>query len=184
MAKSQSWQVWGRLFLVPYLLFFLIFVLYPVGYGLWLARHPASYEALFADPIFYRTVVNTVIFLVVAINIKMLMALVLSGFFIQTRWWIKALSVLFILPWAVPSIPTILSVRFMLNPEWGVINSTIFALTGLDGPNWLNDPALALSFSMVMHVWKSLPFWTLILISARLSIPSEQYEAASVDGGR
>jgi multiple sugar transport system permease protein len=35
---------------------------------------------------------------------------------------------------------------------------------------------------MVMHVWKSLPFWTLILISARLSIPSEQYEAASVDG--
>ena len=77
MAKSQSWQVWGRLFLVPYLLFFLIFVLYPVGYGLWLARHPASYEALFADPIFYRTVVNTVIFLVVAINIKMLIALVL-----------------------------------------------------------------------------------------------------------
>lgn len=182
MVKSQSWQVWGRLFLVPYLLFFLIFVLYPVGYGLWLARHPASYEALFADPIFYRTVVNTFIFLVVAINIKMLIALVLSGFFIQTRWWIKALSVLFILPWAVPSIPTILSVRFMLNPEWGVINSTIFSLTGMDGPNWLNDPALALSFSMVMHVWKSLPFWTLILISARLSIPTEQYEAASVDG--
>ncbi len=182
MARNQSWQVWGRLFVVPYLLFFLIFVLYPVGYGLWLARHPSSYETLFADPIFYRTVVNTIIFLVVAINVKMLIALVLSGFFIKTRWWIKVLSVLFILPWAVPSIPTILSVRFMLNPEWGVINTTIFKLTGMDGPNWLNDPALALTFSMVMHVWKSLPFWTLILISARLSIPIEQYEAASVDG--
>ena len=47
---------------------------------------------------------------------------------------------LFILPWAVPSIPTILSVRFMLNPEWGVINQTIFRLTFEDGPNWLNDP--------------------------------------------
>jgi ABC-type sugar transport system permease subunit len=43
------------------------------------------------------------------------------------------------------SIPTILSVRFMLNPEWGVINTTIFKLTGLDGPNWLNDPTLALA---------------------------------------
>jgi multiple sugar transport system permease protein len=182
MTANKSWQTWGRLFVVPYLLFFLIFVLYPVGYGLWLARHPSSYETLFADPVFYRTVINTLVFLIVAINIKMLIALVLSGFFIQTRWWIKALSVLFILPWAVPSIPTILSVRFMLNPEWGVINSTIFKLTGLDGPNWLNDPGLALSFSMVMHVWKSLPFWTLILISARLSIPTEQYEAASVDG--
>ncbi len=182
-AKSSgSWQFWGRVLVVPYLLVFLIFVLYPVGYGLWLARHPQSYVQLFEDPIFFRTLINTIVFLVVAINVKMAIAMVLSGFFIQARWWIKALSLLFILPWALPSIPTILSVRFMLNPEWGVINSLIFRLTGLDGPNWLNDPTLALTFSMVMHIWKSLPFWTLILISGRLAIPAEQYEAASVDG--
>ncbi len=178
----SPWEFWGRVLVVPYILVFLIFVVYPVGYGLWLARHPESYVKLFEDPIFFRTAINTVIFLVVGINIKMMIAMVLSGFFIQTRWWIKALSAIFILPWALPSIPTILSVRFMLNPEWGVINSLIFRLTGLDGPNWLNDPTLALTFSMVMHVWKSLPFWTLILIAGRLSIPAEQYEAASVDG--
>jgi multiple sugar transport system permease protein len=175
-------EFWGRMLVVPYLLIFVVFVLYPVCYGLWLARHPASYIKLFEDPIFFRTAINTVVFLVVAINVKMVVALVLSGFFVQERWWIKALSLLFILPWAVPSIPTILSVRFMLNPEWGVINSTIFHLTRLDGPNWLNDPTLALGFSMLMHIWKSLPFWTLILIAGRLSIPSEQYEAAAVDG--
>lgn len=178
----SRYEFWGRLFVVPYLLVFVIFVLYPVGYGLWLARHPESYVKLFDDPIFFRTAINTVIFLVVAINLKMVVAMVLSGFFIQKRWWISALSLLFILPWAVPSIPTILSVRFLLNPEWGVINTLIFKLTGLDGPNWLNDPTLALSFSMLMHIWKSLPFWTLILIAGRLAIPAEQYEAASVDG--
>ena len=183
VSKSLSrYEFWGRLFVVPYLLVFVVFVLYPVGYGLWLARHPASYTKLFDDPIFFRSAINTIVFLVVAINLKMIAAMVLSGFFIKTRWWIKALSVLFILPWAVPSIPTILSVRFMLNPEWGVINSLIFRLTGLDGPNWLNDPTLALSLSMLMHIWKSLPFWTLILLAGRLSIPAEQYEAASVDG--
>ena len=176
------WEFWGRVFVVPYLLLFVVFVIYPVGYGLWLARNPQNYVKLFEDPIFFRTAVNTLIFLVVAVNLKMLVALGLSSFFVQTRWWIKVLSVLFILPWAVPSIPTILSVRFMLNPEWGVINSTIFHLTGLDGPNWLNDPTLALTFSMLMHIWKSLPFWTLILIAGRLAIPTEQYEAASVDG--
>ena len=180
--RSSTWDNWGRVLVIPYLLVFAVFVLYPVGYGLWLARHPASYERLFADPIFFRTAVNTVVFLVVAINVKMVVALVLSGFFIQTRWWIKILSMLFILPWAVPSIPTILSVRFMLNPEWGVINSLIFRLTGNDGPNWLNDPTLALTFSMLMHIWKSLPFWTLILVAGRLAIPAEQYEAAAVDG--
>jgi multiple sugar transport system permease protein len=180
--RSGSWEFWGRLLVLPYLAVFVIFVLYPVGYGLWLARHPASYVKLFDDPIFFRTAVNTVIFLVVAINLKMVVALGLSGFFVQGRWWIKILAGIFILPWAVPSIPTILSVRFMLNPEWGVINSVYFRLTGLDGPNWLNDPTLALGFSMLMHIWKSLPFWTLILVAGRLAIPSEQYEAASVDG--
>lgn len=178
----SPWQFWGRLMVLPYLLIFLIFVLYPVGYGLWLARHPESYVKLVEDPIFFRSVVNTFVFLVVGINLKMAIALLLSGFFVQSRWWIKILSALFILPWAVPSIPTILSVRFMLNPEWGVINTLIFKFTGLDGPNWLNDPTLALSFSMLMHIWKSLPFWTLILVAGRLAIPSEQYEAASVDG--
>ena len=90
---------------------------------------------------------------------------------------------LFILPWAVPSIPTILSLRFMLNPEWGVINQLIFRLTVEDGPNWLNDPdASRSSMAMLVHIWKSLPFWTLILIAARLAIPDDLYEAASVDG--
>ena len=70
----------------------------------------------------------------------------------------------------------------MLNPEWGIINSLIFRYTGLDGPNWLNDPILALSIAMLVHIWKSLPFWTLILIAGRLAIPAEHYEAASVDG--
>jgi len=180
--SATQWEFWGRMLVVPYLLIFFIFVLFPVGYGLWLARHPESYVKLFDDPIFFRTAINTVIFLVVGINIKMAVAMVLSGFFVQTRWWIKIISLIFILPWAVPSIPTILSVRFMLNPEWGVINSLIFRLTGADGPNWLNDPTLALTFSMLMHIWKSLPFWTLILVAGRMSIPAEQYEAASVDG--
>ena len=178
----STWQTWGLILLAPYALVFLVFVVFPVGYGLWLARHPYSYEKLFDDPIFARSVVNTLAFLIVGINLKMIVALMLSGFFVQTRTWIKWLSLLFILPWAVPSIPTILSFRFMLNPEWGLINSLIFRFTGEDGPNWLNDPILALSIAILVHIWKSLPFWTLILIAGRLAIPAEQYEAAAVDG--
>ena len=180
--RLSTWQVWGLILITPYLLVFLVFVLYPVLYGLWLARHPASYEKLFEDPVFLRSVANTAVFLVIGINIKMAIALFLSGFFVQARTWIKWLSLLFILPWAVPSIPTILSMRFMLNPEWGIINSLIFRLSGEDGPNWLNDPTLALSLAICVHIWKSLPFWTLILVAGRLAIPLEMYEAAAVDG--
>jgi multiple sugar transport system permease protein len=181
-ARLTTTQVWGIVLLAPYMLVFAAFVVYPVCYGLWLARQPESYVALYHDPIFARAAVNTLIFLVIGINFKMVVALFLSGFFIQERRWIKWLSVLFILPWAVPSIPTILSVRFMFNPEWGVINQLIFRFTGDDGPNWLNDPTVALTMAIGVHIWKSLPFWTLILMTGRLAISADLFEAADVDG--
>lgn len=112
----------------------------------------------------------------------MVIALFLSGFFVEQRAWIRWLSVIFILPWAVPSIPTILSVRFMLNPEWGMVNQLIFKLTGDDGPNWLNDPTIALAMAIGVHIWKSLPFWTLILMTGRFAISQDLFEAADVDG--
>jgi multiple sugar transport system permease protein len=181
-ARLTMPQVWGLVLLAPYVLVFLAFVLYPVCYGLWLARQPSSYVALFNDPIFARAAINTLIFLLIGINLKMLVALFLSGFFAQQRAWIRWLSVIFILPWAVPSIPTILSVRFMLNPEWGVINQLIFNFTGDDGPNWLNEPSVALAMAIGVHIWKSLPFWTLILLTGRLAISHDLFEAADVDG--
>ena len=84
--KGMSpWQKWGLILLAPYVVVFLVFVLYPVGYGLWLARHPVSYQKLFDDPIFLRSVYNTLAFVIIGINLKMIVALVLSGFFVTAR---------------------------------------------------------------------------------------------------
>jgi multiple sugar transport system permease protein len=177
-----SWNTVGTLLVAPYVLVFLFFVVYPVGYGFWLARNPESYVKLFHDPVFLQAVLNTLLFITVVVNVKFLMVLVLSGFFVQDRAWVKVLAVLFIIPWAVPSIPTILSFRFMLNPEWGIVNSLIFRISHVDGPNWLNDRWIAFSMAGLVHIWKSLPFWTLILVTGRLAIPKDLYEAAAVDG--
>jgi multiple sugar transport system permease protein len=43
----SPWQKWGMILIAPYAMVFAVFVVYPVCYGLWLARHPSSYEALF-----------------------------------------------------------------------------------------------------------------------------------------
>ena len=180
---TRDRAMWGAIMLAPYVLVFAVMVVYPVAYGLWLGLNWNSYRALFVDPIFLRTVVNTVIFLFVAVNLKFLIALALSGFFVQQRPWIRIVLVLFILPWAVPSIPTILSFRVMLNPENGMVNQQLFQWFGImEGPGWLTDPSLAFAMSIVVHIWKSLPFWTLILITGRLAIAHDLYEAASVDG--
>jgi multiple sugar transport system permease protein len=173
---------WGIALLVPYFAVFALFVVFPVLYGIWLGSSPSAYRKLFQDPVFFTTIVNTVIFLLVAVNLKMFIALGLSGFFLHEARWVRWLSVLFLLAWAAPSIPTILSFRWMLNPEWGMVNALIFNLFGVEGPGWLTERHYGLGAAIMVHIWKSLPFWTLILIAGRLAIPQEQYEAASVDG--
>lgn len=180
---NDPFVLWGVAMLLPYLAILIVFVIYPVMYGLWLGRHPATYVKLFQDPAFPTAVINTVIFLFVAVNVKFVAALGLSGFFAIPRAWIRLLLVVFILPWALPSIPTILSFRVMLNTETGMINQQLFRLFGIfEGPPWLTDPTLAFAGAITVHIWKSLPFWTLILLTGRLAIGRELYEAAEVDG--
>ena len=54
-------KLWALAFVTPYVAVFVAFVIYPIGYGLWLGSDPASYRALFGDPVYPRTVVNTLV---------------------------------------------------------------------------------------------------------------------------
>src|SRR3954453_20420983 len=88
--KRRGWsrtRGWGTILVAPYVLVFLSFVVYPVCYGFWLARDPQTYVQLFEDPIFVRSVVNTLVFLLVGVNIKMIGGVVLSGFFLFVTIW-------------------------------------------------------------------------------------------------
>ena len=175
-------RLWALAFVTPYVAVFFAFVLYPVGYGLWLGSSIESYRHLFADPVYPRAVVNTLIYLLVAVNLKLLLALFLSGLFIRKGWWPKLLLLIFILPWAVPGIPSFISIHWMLNSQWGLINNAIWEMAQVDGPPWLDNATLALGSVIYAHIWKWLPFWTVILLAGRLAIPRELYEAADVDG--
>lgn len=173
---------WGLAFVLPYIAVFLAFVVYPVGFGIWLGSNPKSYLAMLADPVYPRTVVNTLIYLAIGVNLKLFLALLLSGFFMRKGWWVKALLLIYILPWAVPAIPTFISIHWMLNGQWGLINNAIWALFRMDGPPWLDTPVMAMGSVIYAYIWKWMPFWTVIFLAGRMAIPRELYEAADVDG--
>jgi multiple sugar transport system permease protein len=178
-----SEYAWAVAFCVPYIAVFLAFVIYPVGFGLWMGSDPNLYLTLFSDPIYVETVVNTAVYIVVATNVKMFFALLLSGFFMRRGWWVKALLMVFVLPWAMPALPAYISIHWMLNSEWGLVNNLLWHLFGVaDGPQWLTERWMALGAVMLSHIWKWLPFWTVILLAGRMAIPSEIQEAAKVDG--
>jgi len=96
-------------------------------------------------------------------------------------WWIRVLAALFLIPWAVPALPGILSFRWMLNSQWGIFNHLLSKL-GFASVPWLAQHDTALGAVMVFHIWKYLPFWTIIFLSARRGIPRQLYEAAYIDG--
>jgi multiple sugar transport system permease protein len=174
---------WAVAFVVPYVALFLVFVAYPVVYGLWLGRSPSLYAELFEDSIYQRTLVNTIVYLAIGVNLKMFGALLLSGFFMRKGWWVKGLLLIYILPWAVPALPTFLSIHWMLNGQWGLLNNVLWELFNIDGPGWVETSRwLALGSVIASHIWKWMPFWTVILLAGRMAIAQELYEAAEVDG--
>jgi multiple sugar transport system permease protein len=179
--RDPEW-LWAIAFALPYAAVFLALVLYPIGYGLWLGSEPALYVELFGSPIYLTAVANTLIYVCISVNLKMALAFVLSGFFMRRRWWIKALLVIFILPWATPSLPAFMSIHWMLNGHWGLINSALLALFDIDGPIWLIDRWLGMGANIAATIWKQLPFWTVIFLAGRMAIPQELFEAAEVDG--
>jgi multiple sugar transport system permease protein len=177
-----SEYAWALAFCVPYVLVFLAFVVYPVGFGIWMGDQPSLYVTLFSDPIYAETVVNTALFLGIAINLKLFLALLLSGFFMRPGWWTKALLMIFVLPWAVPALPEFISIHWLLNGEYGLLNNLIYDVFHVTAPDWLTSRWPAFTSACLAHIWKNLPFWTIILLAGRMAIPSEINDAAKVDG--
>jgi multiple sugar transport system permease protein len=174
---------WSIAFVVPYAALFIAFVIYPVGYGLWMGSDPALYAELLADPRYLRAAINTVLFVGFAVNVQMVLALLLSGFFARRRRWIKALLVVYILPWTLPAVPAYLSFHWMFvaYPQ-GLPDNLLSTLFGIEPLFWFNHGWGALACDIVADIWKWMPLWTLIFLGGRMAIPQDLYDAAEIDG--
>jgi multiple sugar transport system permease protein len=146
--------VWAIAFVVPYLAVLFAFAVYPVGYALWMAGRPSLYAELLADPGYLPRLVNTLIFVGLGVNLKMFLALLLSGFFMRRSWWIKALLVVYVLPWMLAAVQAFISIHWMLIGELGLVDRVLSELFGINGPIWFNDRRLALGSDIIAYIWK------------------------------
>jgi multiple sugar transport system permease protein len=179
--SPRSRNVAGLLFSLPLIALFLAFVAYPLYFEVTQALDRYTYEVLFSDPIYLQTVVNTLVYVGIAVNVKLFLALLLSGLLESDDRATRVLSAIFLLPWAIPVLPGILSVRWMMSSQWGILN-LISEDLGLGTHHWLASRWTAIGALIIFHIWKYLPFWTVILLAARRGIPRQLYEAAAIDG--
>src|SRR5947207_13145278 len=131
---SRSDVALAAAFVAPYGALFFAFAVYPIGYALWMGSKPSLYADLIADPLYLWSVLNTMLFVGVGVNVTMFLALLLSGFFIRPRWWIKALLVVYVLPWMLPAVQACIAFRWMLAGEDALVDRALAVLIGVDVP--------------------------------------------------
>lgn len=185
------------LFILPSVVLFLFFFLYPILYSLYLSTTNASffnfvsgyrwiglenYGKLLFEGKFFPPLLRTLLFVITSVSLKMVVGLILAGMFNSPHLRFKrVLQPLFLVPWAVPWFFVTMIWRGMLNQDFGAINQ-ILQWAGLSPVNWLNNTQNAFISYNIVEVYLVYPFMMTVILAAIQSIPAELYEAAVMDG--
>lgn len=190
-------MLWCYLFILPFVVFFGAFTIWPlVGTLIYSFSHVngmglidrfmglKNYISLFSDSTFLLSVVNTVFFAVVNTLIKLPLALFLA--ILLTRRWLRGKTFLrtgFFLPLVIPSAIVGMIFTFILNPANGALNSILVQLNLVSHPiNFQGSRWLGMMTIVVISVWGILGQYMIYWMAALQSVPDEVYEAAEIDG--
>lgn len=154
-----------------------------VGFQNFLTRENDRWYGVLADPLWWRSVKNTLAFTVVTVSIEttlgLVVALVLHREF-RGRGLVRAAV---LIPWAIPTVVSARMWSWMLNDQFGIVNHMLMSLGLIDHPlAWTANPDLLMTSVVIVDVWKTTPFMTLLILAALQMLPKECYEAAQVDG--
>jgi N-acetylglucosamine transport system permease protein len=192
---QRNWKA-GLLFVLPALLFYLLFMVVPyvlafgVSFVKWrgvsLDMHfvgLANFATMFDDPNFWKALTNTVFFTVSTGVIVPTMALYFAV--AVTRKLVigaQFFRVTYFFPNLISQVAIAVLWWFALNPQFGILSNLLRAL-GLDNlPSWLGDPFWAPWCIVVVKVWAAVGFYMVLYVSSIQGIPEDYYDACKVDG--
>lgn len=190
-ARREGISAW--LFMLPGLIPLVAFLYWPLGqaFGLsffqWnLLGDPKfvgtlQYERLIASETFHQSLIVTLVYTVGVSVTAYALSLGTAVMLNKAIAGVKAVRTVSLLPAIIPMVVAGVIWKFIYEPTGGPLNQ-ILAVFGIDGPAWLQDPALALPSVMLVSVWKDFGIYMLVLLGGLQQIPREIEEAASIDG--
>ena len=183
----------GYLFITPWIIGFLVFTAGAMIYSLYisfsnynLATNTArpvgidNYAELFDDPRVMVSLGNTLFYVVMAVPLEIIFALVLAMLLNRVGRGAGIFRTLYYLPKMTPAVATAAVFFLLLNGNTGVINEFL-RLFGIEGPQWLVDPAWVKPSIVIMTLW-TVAGTMVIFLAALKNVPTELYEVASLDG--
>lgn len=173
------------------MVFIVVLLIVPIGTAIWGSFHLwnplngkfewkglENYLDLFADPVFGRTVFNTVLFVTCAIVGRVVLGLAIAyALFSKLTRWKSFFRVVFYMPTITATVAIAYVWKLMYNPQFGFINSFF----GLD-INWLFDSQYAMLAIIAMTIWKDFGYAVILLLAGMYSLPEDALEASEVDG--
>ena len=198
--RSSRW--FPAFMLLPAFLFVFFVTALPLLYSLYISFTPyellkpnslhfelatafRNYERLFQDQIFWKSFINTILFLAVTVNLEFVLALGLSQLLARVTWGQGVMRTLLMIPMMFAPILVGFQFRWFFNANAGLVNNALIDL-GLMNPQnrvaWLVDEPLGMLTIIIATIWMNLPVMTIILLAGTLSLPAEPFEAADVDG--
>ncbi|MCP2635449.1 sugar ABC transporter permease [Microbacterium sp. HD4P20] len=190
-ARREGVSAW--LFMLPGLIPLVAFLYWPLGqaFGLsffqWnLLGDPKfvgtlQYERLIASETFHQSLMVTLVYTVGVSVTAYALSLGTAVMLNKAIAGVKAVRTVSLLPAIIPMVVAGVIWKFIYEPTGGPLNQML-AVFGIDGPAWLQDPALALPSVMLVSVWKDFGIYMLVLLGGLQQIPREIEEAASIDG--
>lgn len=183
----------GYLFITPWIIGFLVFTAGAMIYSLYisfsnynLATNTArpvgldNYAELFDDPRVMVSLGNTLFYVVMAVPLEIVFALVLAMLLNRVGRGAGIFRTIYYLPKMTPAVATAAVFFLLLNGNSGVINEFL-RLFGIEGPQWLVDPAWVKPSIVIMTLW-TVAGTMVIFLAALKNVPTELYEVASLDG--
>jgi multiple sugar transport system permease protein len=171
------------------------FILIPSLYVGWLSLHSAgfgkptvfvglaNYTTLLGDAAFWRSFWNTFVLVNVIVYLELALGLGLALLFASGVPWPRLMIAIALAPYAMSEVVTVTMWKYMFEPDAGIANLALRAI-GLPALEWATNALHAFTMIVLLAVWHHLPFTFLILYTARLALPKELYESASLDGAR
>ncbi len=193
MANKRK-KDWGAyLYLMPTVVILVAFHVLPIFYSLavsfyeWdLIGQPeyvgvGNYSRLFDDPMFYKSLWNTVYYAAVSVPLSIFFSLIIAMLLNNPISAIGLYRTIYFIP-VITSINAVAIVwNFIYHPDFGLLNK-ILAIFSIDPRAWLQDPAWAMPAIIFMSVWKGLGHNVIIFLAGLQNIPRHLYEAARIDG--
>ncbi len=187
----------GYAFVAPALLILATFLLYPIGYSLWLSLHEwdgytprwgpfvglDNYRALVADDVFWQATVNSIVFVIVRTPLEVGLGFLLALLLNRRLAARSLLRTLFFVPVVMSLIVVTIIFQRVYEPNTGLLNACLAAVgLGRWAHPWLGDPLTALPAVIAVSVWKNVGFSLVILLAGLQGLPQDVLEAARVDG--